>query len=119
MLSLVATMAGVPVDRVVLSNMDTSTGDVVLNIMPQNGMNVRDLYGTMWESSFRVVGYSSISVDNATLIVTSCNINAAVVTVISGTMVQFRAQNISANHTMCLANNSFVDPISISKPGIC
>ena len=114
---LIASLIDIPSDRLSLAILDSSSGFVVLNILPRVSLNVLNLYGTMWSSSFSVVGYSSISIPNASLILLGCGIDFAAVDVVDGTLVIFQANNITINQTECLRNDSRVAPTSITIPG--
>ena len=94
-----------------------STNQILLSITPDSGGTAADFIGTMWQSSFEVVGFTSISVPNATNILLGCNLTAAEVGVVNGTLVQFKSNNnMSAGFLQCLAGNGNVDGASIAMP---
>ena len=116
---LAATKLNISPRRLSFASVDPVTGRVVIHIQAADGRSINHLGGTMYQSSFRVVGMQSISVNNATYLLESCGINAARVEVVNGTVVQFQANNINSTYTDCLANVTDIDPKSIQPAGVC
>jgi len=110
-----ATLTSISPNRIVITSMNPTTGQVTINILPLPfGPRLQGLNVTIYSASF-TVNMSSISKQNATAILKQAGIDPIEVFV-QANVVRFTTTNITAEMLARLRNNSLV--ISLTDPVI-
>ena len=115
---LIVQLTGITADRLSIVSVDTVSGNVLVNILPQqsNEGNLNAINTTMYSSTFAVTNMLSVTQQTAEKILQEASVPFAVVTV-DGPVVTFTSASITSSMLAGLANITSVNASTMTAPG--